>query len=129
MIRAVALILCSIVATAAHAQMPQRDMQSANFMLPYCKMILEMKRTPSPGERTPSPGESMGIGMCAGIVDGIAFGAQGRGENLGICAPPNATGEQRMRVVVRFLEQNPARLHENFLRLTHEALLQAWPCK
>jgi len=34
-----------------------------------------------------------------------------------------------VRVVVRYIEQRPGRMHENFLRLANEALTEAWPCR
>jgi hypothetical protein len=42
---------------------------------------------------------------------------------------PGPTNGQFMRVVVQYIDQRPARLHENFHNLAHEALRAAWPCK
>jgi hypothetical protein len=36
---------------------------------------------------------------------------------------------QLVRVVVAYIDQRPARLHESFLNLALEALTDAWPCQ
>ena len=36
---------------------------------------------------------------------------------------------QRARVVTKYIEARPNRWHESFLKLTLEALGEAWPCK
>jgi Rap1a immunity proteins len=47
---------------------------------------------------------------------------------LGVCAPDGA-GQQAIRVVVTYIDQRPARMHEQFEDLALEALTQAWPCR
>lgn len=45
------------------------------------------------------------------------------------CVPANATVGQVARVLVKFLEDNPNRLHEPVGLLYMEALYDAFPCK
>jgi Rap1a immunity proteins len=45
------------------------------------------------------------------------------------CVPPTATIGQMVRVVVKYIDQRPERLHEQFTVLAYEALKAAWPCK
>jgi hypothetical protein len=51
------------------------------------------------------------------------------GERRLICSPQNVWREQRIRVVVAFIDARPARMHEDFRQLALEALMGAWPCK
>jgi hypothetical protein len=39
------------------------------------------------------------------------------------------TLEQKIRVVVAYIEARPNRMHENFNFLAIEALRDAWPCR
>jgi hypothetical protein len=48
---------------------------------------------------------------------------------LGVCNPPEVTTEQGIRVVVQYIDAQPARLHEDFRLLAIEALRKAWPCQ
>jgi Rap1a immunity proteins len=43
--------------------------------------------------------------------------------------PNKVTLVQEVRVVIAYIEARPARMHEDFDSLTHEALQAAWPCK
>ncbi len=45
-----------------------------------------------------------------------------------ICPPDRATNVQAQQMVVSYIDQQPARLHERFTRLALEALVSAWPC-
>ncbi|WP_354265849.1 Rap1a/Tai family immunity protein [Bradyrhizobium sp. I1.7.5] len=62
-------------------------------------------------------------GLCAGTIDGIYFSRET------ICAPPTVTVEQLVRVVVQYVDNRPARMHEAFKVLALEAMTTAWPCR
>jgi Rap1a immunity proteins len=62
---------------------------------------------------------------CAGAID-TAF-------DLGIihrevCPPSNITRSQIVRIVTKFLNDNPAKLHLPYPSLMAAALHQTWPC-
>ena len=46
-----------------------------------------------------------------------------------ICLPPSVTNFQAVRVVVKYIDARPERLHENFKALAGEALRAVWPCR
>jgi Rap1a immunity proteins len=62
-------------------------------------------------------------GVCSGIVEGLHYAGSG------ICLPPNVSNEQAVRVVVKFIDDRPERLNEDFRALAVEALKAAWPRK
>ena len=43
--------------------------------------------------------------------------------------PKGSTVNQGLRVVVRYIEARPQRMHESFAFLAIEALHNAWPCR
>jgi Rap1a immunity proteins len=47
---------------------------------------------------------------------------------FGLCTPEGANLELVLRVVVRYVDQKPDRMHERFEKLALEAVLEAWPC-
>jgi hypothetical protein len=45
------------------------------------------------------------------------------------CPPETAIGGQFTRVVIRYLKENPQRLHEYYVPLILSAMKEAFPCK
>ena len=87
-------------------------MVSGNSMLPFCKVELNNGRTYE-------------AGACIGVVGAIFFFSR----TIGFCPPQGATYGQASRVVVAYLERNPAKLHMPFIGLARDALIAAWPCR
>jgi hypothetical protein len=109
-------ILALMSTTAAGAA---EDIYSANFWMPHCKEIVDR------------PDSASGVAMyCAGVIEGTAFSTRGS-RDPGRCtsAPADASRQQLTRVVVRWIEAHPARMHEPLPRLAIEALKAAWPCR
>jgi hypothetical protein len=49
--------------------------------------------------------------------------------HLGFCPPVGANQGQAIRVVIAYIDQRPARMHEPFVALALEALRASWPCR
>jgi hypothetical protein len=130
-------ILAGVLLAAAPA-LAEVDTSSANYMLPHCQQFLN----PEPQELR----NLTSMGLCAGIVRGIAFlaeysdvgGLAFSGEGVMTAAnrrwrcldiPEHVTLGQEIRVVVRYIEARPSRMHEPFNSLALEALFDAWPCR
>src|SRR5262245_15393441 len=107
--RILAVSLTAVAVSSAHAA-PATNSKSANFMLPECKRLLDQ-----PPRMTPM------AGMCGGIVEALtAVGKMMSGPQKS-CAPDGVTPGQAIRVVVKFIEERPERMHEDFKKLTMEA--------
>ena len=91
----------------------EEDRRSANSVMEGCRLFANDQ--PSTGSITE--------GICSGLISGLAY------SDRMICIPPEVTNPQRARVVVQYIDQRPARTHENFLKLASEALRLTWPCK
>jgi hypothetical protein len=109
-------IAAAMVVLAPHdIAMAQSPTASANAVMPGCRSFIS-------GDNR----DLIGQGHCAGMVDSIFyFGAT----HFGICSPSGVTVGQALRVAVRYIDQRPERMHENFRNLALEALQQAWPCR
>lgn len=76
-------------------------------------------------------------GRCIGYLEGGLTGLELANDAakkmkppvaLGFCLPDKVTNGQMARVLVSYLERNPARLHEPTLGLYLRALVEAFPC-
>jgi hypothetical protein len=131
------IILGSLTALTVMAATAAEDRESANFMLPMCKRIVDGNH---------STADAFDQGRCFGMAEAIAFMAtnsdvgvtafQSEGQLTAIqrrwrCTdiPKAVTKGQILRVVVRYIEARPNRMHENFGSLALEAMLDAWPCR
>jgi hypothetical protein len=94
------------------AAFASEDMSSANVTMRGCREVI-----------ADSGKDYFLQGVCSGIVVGLPFASPD------ICAPSEGTPEQAIRVVVKYIDDRPARLNEKFLPLALEALRAAWPCK
>ena len=112
---AVALILNCRIAVA------QQGQYSANDIMPGCRDAASLITF-----SIPSNDHSDLASFCLGITVGLAY--LGRSDGT-ICVPVGVTREQAVRVVVQYIDGQPARMNENFVPLAIEALQAAWPCK
>jgi hypothetical protein len=108
------LIVALLAVTPARAE---PDFHSANNLVPFCAV-------PFPSTTWDSDHAFM-LGYCWGTV----FTLTALTPTFGVCLPKTGTEEQIMRVVVKYISDRPARMHEPFVRLAIEALQAAWPCK
>ena len=109
--RLLAVILA--VALGPAGARAQQDTNSANYIMLGCEAFL----------LDPIPTSKLLVaGVCAGIVDTL------QATKPNICLPGISTRRLLVRGVVTYINNNPARLHENFIDLAGEALEQTWPC-
>jgi hypothetical protein len=106
-----ALALIFFLTTSANAQ---RVVTGKEMVQPCTHALL-------PGGEDTS--EWMQMGFCVGVILAIAQTA-----TLDFCVPPEATRQEQLATVVRYLESDAERLGEDFFQLVIQALLQTWPC-
>ena len=113
-LRGIALVAAMLISCSA--SFAEEDDQSANYMMPACRSWLNSSNDATAFMK----------GICAGtIATIIAFG-----RHVGThCAPRGVSNEQGLRVVIQYIDNQPARLHEKFGLLALEAMQNAWPCK
>jgi hypothetical protein len=89
------------------------DLHTAAGVMPGCRNFLAGNET-----------SLLVQGMCFGEVTALFETFAGK------CAPANVAGEQLMRTVVEYIDNQPrARLNEPFNHLAIEAMMKTWPCK
>ena len=123
-----AATLALTITTASAAE----EYESANYMLPYCKLSFK--------EATANTPNAMAFGQCAGIIYSVAQiflmlrQAQAAGKIQ--LSPPYCTTipdtvdrQQLINVVVKWADAHPQSTHEPFILVVMLAIRQAWPCK
>ena len=120
-VRAVVCAALIVSASEATAQSPTGD-TNVDSIFRGCKALVE--------DQAPNA-ELFRLGnICAGIVIGFAsVGQYLSPPEWQFCAPATSNAQQLAQVVVKYIEAHPQRIHEDFRRLTVEALHDAWPCK
>lgn len=86
----------------------------------------------------PNANDAMEGAHCLGYISGVAFSISmwegvNKAKSLGTdtvpaCLPGNGTSEEYVKVVLRYLDQNPNKLHEGYGLLVFFALRNAYPC-
>jgi Ssp1 endopeptidase immunity protein Rap1a len=66
--------------------------------------------------------ESFSAGFCEGLVEGITY------SSISVCPTKGVTITQEIRVVVKYLEDNPEKLNQHEAVLVNAALTKAFPC-
>ncbi len=101
-----------IASVSVAAGQPTGDTNSANWIMPGCLGTSNDFRK----------------GVCFGEVGGLLAVGELLPSEQRFCPPARATHTQSVQVVVAYIQQNPARMHELFVDLAIEALRRAWPC-
>jgi hypothetical protein len=116
-LRGIALIAALLLNCGA--AVGQQDVFSANAVMPGCRTFLgDMAQAKT--------SEALDAARCLGLVEGIVYGASA---GMLVCNEPTVTAGQAIRVVTKYIESRPERLHQDFRALALEALRAAWPCK
>jgi hypothetical protein len=108
---AISLIALGASSTASSDELPFRS-DTAASVLPGCRTFTEPD----------SPGDAFQQGQCVGLLKGLYY------LSSGACIPPAVTVGVMARTVVRYIDDRPSRLEEDFRELALEALRYKWPC-
>jgi hypothetical protein len=118
-IRFITLMVLTITAASA----AEKDVSSANFFIPYCRLASK--------EALASASDAFFQGQCFGMVRAIRVTAEAMRTQPALCTeiPGNVTLQQLVNAVVRYGEAHPDQAQEGFEAFTFRALLDAWPCQ
>jgi hypothetical protein len=73
-------------------------------------------------------GASRGAGSCEGMIETAMVFAPNMPNDVRACPPAQGSVVESAKVLLRYLDKNPARLSEAGITLAIEALRDAWPC-
>lgn len=111
------MVLVAAFALNSNFAFAEADLNLANYIMPGCRALLE-----------PNPPKDMNTkflsSQCRAIIRGVVYASSSN-----ICPPKNQETDEDVRVVVEYIDDQPARLRERFFTLALEALRAAWPCR
>jgi hypothetical protein len=120
------LVACTGAAIIAASGQALAD---GNQLLNWCQIAIQT--ADAPGVRANN--DAFHAGYCSGIVGGVTamhkFANKSAPPNVHICVPPNVPIAQEVRIVVKFLKDNPKMLNEDEPTLILLSMLDAFPCK
>jgi hypothetical protein len=111
------LILVILLARPIRAQQPNTS--DGTFLLESCQLSLQAHENPN---ATQNKYEAWRDGVCVGVIEGVSA------TSPLVCPAENVTLGQEVRVVIKFLQEHPEKLHLRGSKLVQEALAQAFPC-
>ena len=126
----VVVIAINLLPTRSHAQQPQ--VTTGLDLLNKCQPAVDM------ASKDLTHFEGLEAASCMGYILGMkdmltmwhihsrGFGEEGQ---IQMCVPNEATVAELVRVVVKFLNDNPTELHEQEAAVVVSAFVSAYPCK
>jgi hypothetical protein len=112
------ILLLSVVSASPVYAEADSDTSSGSYFLRACSYFLGDKSSDTYVQTFDS-------GECSGAVQMLRYTSR---RNAGVCYPQQATSGQIARVIVKYLNDHPEKLHEDYRVLSVEALQKAWPC-
>jgi hypothetical protein len=111
-----AAILVVGAITVSDAFAKEADIHSANAVVPGCRFFDGSTTSKNPRF------DPFGQGYCVGLLNGLDYDGVR-------CRPPEIAWGQLVRVVLKYIDIRPERMHEDFRVLAIEAMKTAWPCQ
>ncbi len=134
-------IICGalLALTITTANAAEQDVNSAEFMLPYCRLAMNEMLSGRSAPTTTNESAYLG-GVCAGMVHAVSnmfYALKGYADRglvqvgrTAFCTDtPVVTPVEAIRVVLRYAELHPEKKDGLFFVLAMNAMGDAWPCK
>ncbi len=115
--------LCHLLAFLCLASMAA--LADSNKLLSSCQVLIKSLES----GRDPSPTEAFAAGHCAGLVQAVSQLGQDLPGDMKSCTPDGMPVSQGVRVVVKWLKENPEFLSYDEIVLLPTVFNQIYPCK
>ena len=124
MVAAIFMIMTAIPAMAVK--------RTGNDLLVDCANLIKTESIESVNKE-----KLLGIGYCIGLIDGLVtfnyvyeavLEREGNSTMVQMCLPQRISTRQSAEVIVKYLQDNPNRLHQSGQALAAQALVTAYPC-
>jgi hypothetical protein len=72
--------------------------------------------------------EAIKVGECSGAIDAIFMLRRALDQSIRFCPPPTVALGQNVEIVVKYLDDHPEQMNDDFTLLVVRAFNQVWPC-
>jgi hypothetical protein len=117
------LVLSLLFLALSGAVAQANDSRSGTSYLSGCRLVAEANTKSLNIEST------LEVGRCIGAISSLLYVGSSLSEPIRFCPPSGVSINQAARVIMKFLDAKPEKLHEDFRGLAIEALRGAWPCR
>ena len=94
-------------------------------LLNNCSLFIKLAE----GKDLTSLDQAFNIGLCAGFIEGIIKSEYTHKDKKLFCSPKESIKiDQAVRIVVKYVNDNPQNLHSDSILLVFSALMKAFPC-
>jgi hypothetical protein len=114
------IVLTFVWATPLQVATASEETSTGNFLLRACKETVRMLDQPKADEDI---FQAWQTGFCMGMVQGVVSASPI------ICTPTDSNAGQWVRIVTKYLEDNPDKLHIKSPKLVEVALTRVFPCR
>ena len=121
-------IIVTLIGLAATIALAVDADDTTQQMLSNCRPIASAQLT---GDRVVLS-QTYAIGTCMGafrMMQRVIVSIDDKNRRIySVCAPPDSTLTQLIKVFINYAERNPQRLHEDFSIVALDSLAMAFPC-
>ena len=87
-----------------------------------CRLLASDSRVPT------DKIEAVKVGECSGAIDAIFMLRRALDQSIRFCPPPRVARTENVKVVVKYLDDHPEQMNDDFTLLVIRAFDRAWPC-
>jgi len=87
-----------------------------------CRLLASETRLPS------DKIEAVKVGECSGAIDAVFMLRRALDHSIRFCPPPRVAFGQNVKIVVKYLDDHPEQMNDDFTLLVVRAFNQVWPC-
>ena len=87
-----------------------------------CRLLASDTRTPI------DKAEAVKEGECSGAIDAVFMLRRALDQSIRFCPPPRKNHAQNVNIVVKYLDDHPEQMNDDFTLLAIRAFDRAWPC-
>jgi len=106
--------------------------RTGNDLLIDCSNLIKTESTEALSKE-----KLLGVGYCIGLIDGLVtfnyvyeavLEREGSSNMVQMCLPERISTRKSAEIIVKYLQDNPDRLHNSGQALAAQALVTAYPC-
>ena len=120
------VLRASVLVVAVLLSAPALPAQDGSGYLQGCQLAATSGMGQEP--RTGDSSEALQAGVCIGVINAVVTITPVLPDGIRFCAPGTADVGDAIRVVDKFMKEDPTRKDMSFMPIVLAALGKAWPC-
>lgn len=123
----VGVVVIAFLVLCCNSWAQEPAMRSGNDYQKACRLFISLTGTGRLEKNNFA--ESAQIGQCIGAIMAVGYLGRSLDPRITFCIPTEATLAQLTKMVLKYMDDHPAELHEEFPLLVLKTFRRAWPCQ